>query len=91
MLLFLVAIPWYWHLQNPGVFCCNGIALPPVTSPRLSSWCQGSTSLHDPFIPGPSIATEAIPLPLELPVLSQCQISAALYDTFILSKAVPTG
>jgi hypothetical protein len=22
-LLFLVVIPWYWHLQNAGVFYCN--------------------------------------------------------------------
>ena len=23
LLLFLVIIPWYWHLQYSGVFCCN--------------------------------------------------------------------
>jgi hypothetical protein len=34
------------------------------------SWCQASTPLHDPFSPGPSIATEAAPSPMAFHGLS---------------------
>lgn len=37
-----------------GASCLNWAALSPITSPRRSSWCQASTSLRDPFNPGPS-------------------------------------
>lgn len=67
------SVPWYWHLQNTEVFCCNWTALSPkplISS--LSCW-QASTSLHDPLSPGPSN-------------FSQCQVSAILHDSFIHSK-----
>ena len=43
LLLFLVIILWYWHLQYTGSFRCNSAL--PLASHRLSSWCQPSTSL----------------------------------------------
>lgn len=45
--LSLAVIPWYWHLQNAGVFC-NWAVLSPIVCHRLSLWCQASTSLPDP-------------------------------------------
>jgi hypothetical protein len=42
---------WYWNLQNNGVFCCHWAALLPIASHRFFSWCQASTSQHDPFSP----------------------------------------
>jgi hypothetical protein len=59
-----VIFPWYWHFQNNGVLCCNWATLSPVTYHRLSLWCQASTSLHDPFSPGPSTDTKAAPSPM---------------------------
>jgi hypothetical protein len=52
----------------------------PIASPRLPSWCQASTSLHDRFSPGPLTATEAALSPMASLGLSQCQASAALHD-----------
>jgi hypothetical protein len=55
-LLFLVVIPWYWHLQN-----CWGLALQLgcTFTNRFCSRCQASTSLHDPINLGASFAMEA--------------------------------
>ena len=50
-----------------------------------------SKTLHDPFSPGPSIATEAAPSPMAFHGLSQCQASAALLNSFMPSKPVPPG
>ena len=36
LLLFLVVIPWYWHLQTAEVFCWNWAALLPIVSPLHS-------------------------------------------------------
>jgi hypothetical protein len=35
LLLFLVVISWYWHLQNTAVFCCNWTALSQIAFHRL--------------------------------------------------------
>jgi hypothetical protein len=56
-LLFLVIIPWYWHLHYTGVFYSNEAS--PTASHRLSSWCQASNPLPDPFSPRPSTTAEA--------------------------------
>jgi hypothetical protein len=88
LLLFLVVISWYWHLQNAVVFHCN---LTSIASHRLSSPCPASTPLHVPFSPGPSIATEAAPSPLAFHGLSQCRASAAQHDPFMPSKPIPRG
>lgn len=53
-----------WHLQNAGHLCHNWAALSPIGPPRFSLYCQASTSLHDPFIPGSSAATMAAPSPM---------------------------
>jgi hypothetical protein len=52
---------WLSHgISNTiGVPCFNWAARSPTASHKLSSWCQASTSLLDPFSPGPSTATEA--------------------------------
>jgi hypothetical protein len=63
----------------------------PIASHRLSSWCQASNPLHDPFTPGPSTTAEATPSPMDFHDLSQCQDSAVLHDTFMFSKPVPPG
>ena len=84
-----VIIPWYWHLQYIGVLWCNQAS--PIASHRPFSWCQASTSLHDPFSPGLSTATEAALSPVVFHGLSQCQASAALHDPFMPSKPVPPG
>lgn len=73
---FLAGCPWYWHLRN-----CWSLLLQldcAFTTNKPSSWWQASTSLHDPFSPGPSPATEAAPSLMASPGLSQCQASAAL-------------
>jgi hypothetical protein len=56
LLLFLMDIPWYWHLLYIGIFYSNLTS--PIVFHCLSSWCQTSFSFHDSFIPGASIATE---------------------------------
>ncbi len=48
-----------------------------------------SKTLHDPFSPGPSIATEAAPSPMAFHGLSQYQDSAVLHDPFMPSTPVP--
>jgi hypothetical protein len=53
LLLVLVVIPWYWHLQY-----CNLAS--PIVSHRFPSWCQASTPLQA----WPSTATEAVPSPM---------------------------
>ena len=50
-----------------------------------------SKTLHDPFSPGPWIATEAPPSPVPFHGISQCWASAALHDPFMPSKQVPPG
>ena len=87
----LVAILWYWYLQNVGVFCCNWTALLPTASHRLSSWCQDSTSLHDSFSTRPATVTEAAPSPVGSPGLSQCQHSAVLHDLSCLQNQYHLG
>ena len=32
LLLLLVVLPWYWHLQNAGLFCWSWAALAPIAS-----------------------------------------------------------
>jgi hypothetical protein len=48
----VLASPIYW-----------GFSLQ-LASHRLSSWCQASTSLHNPISPRPSTVTEAAPSPV---------------------------
>ncbi len=68
------AMPFVAHvsssrLQMPVLHCC------------CSWWSSHGTgiskTLHDPFSPGPSIATEAAPSPMAFHGLSQCRASAA--------------
>lgn len=76
-------------INKPINFCCNWVALLPITCQRLSSWYQASTSLHDPFNPRLSTTTEAAHSPMDSPGLSQCQNLAVLHDSFMPSKPVP--
>ena len=83
------AMPFVAHssssrIQMPVPHCC------------CCSWWSShgtgiSKTLHDPFSPGPSIATEAAPSPMAFHGLSQCRASAALRDPFMPSKPVPPG
>jgi hypothetical protein len=62
------------RLQMPVIHCC------------CCSWWSShgtgiSKALHDPFSPGPSIATEAALSPMAFHGLSQCQASAALLNS----------
>ena len=81
------AMPFVAHvsssrLQMPVLHCCSW----------WSSHGTGiSKTLHDPFSPGPSIATAAAPSPMAFHGLSQCRASAALRDPFMPSKPVPPG
>ena len=88
LLLFLVIIQWYWHLQYAGVFHCIWASL--IASHRLSSWCQSSTPVYDPFSPGQSTAIETALSPIALYGLSQCQASAVLHDPIHAFKASTT-
>lgn len=54
----LVIISYHRPFQNAGAPCYNWVVLSPMASSRLCSWCQASSSFHDPFSPGPSTATE---------------------------------
>lgn len=47
--------------KNTGIFCCNFAIFSPTASHRLSSGSPASITLHDPFSPGPSIASELHP------------------------------
>lgn len=67
-------------------FCCNWVALLPITCHRLASWYQASTSLYNLFNPGLSRASKAVPSPMASSGLSQCQSSAFLHDSCMLSK-----
>jgi hypothetical protein len=75
------AMPFVAHasssrLQMPVLHCC-------CCCSWWSSHCTGiSKTLHDPFSPGPSIATEAGLSPMAFLGLSQCQASAALLNSF---------
>ena len=91
LMLFSVVIPWYYHLPNAVVFCCNCVAFLSIVSHVLSSWWQTSLSFHDPFNPGPSIDNEAATLLMASPGLSQYQASATLHDPFMLSKPILHG
>lgn len=62
----LVIISYHQSLHNAGAPCYNWVVLSPVTSPRLCSWCQASTSFYDPFSLGPSTATEVARSPWPL-------------------------
>ena len=57
----------------------------------FSSWCQTSTSFHDPFSPVPSTATNPAPSTMTFPGFSHCQASAAFHDPFMPSNPVPRG
>lgn len=52
---------------------------------------QASEALHNPFNPGLVTAIKAAPLPVASPVLSQCQVLAALYDPFMHLKLYHLG
>jgi hypothetical protein len=71
------------RLQMPVLHCC------------CSWWSSHGTgipkTLHDPFSPGPSIATEAAPSPMAFRGLLQYRALAALHDPFMPSKPVPPG
>ena len=72
------------RLQMPVLHCC--------CSWWLSHGTGISKTLHDPFSPGPSIATEAEPSSsMAFYGLSQCWASAALCDPFMPSKPIPPG
>jgi hypothetical protein len=80
-------------LQFHGIGICkvrhlrsNWAAHSSIASPELSSWCQASTSLHDPFNSWPSTAVETAPSPMASPGLSQCQVSVALHDPLCLQN-----
>ena len=71
------------RLQMPVLHCC------------CCSWWSShgtgiSKTLHDPFSPGPSIATEAAPSPMAFHGLSQCRASAALRDPLHAFKTSTT-
>lgn len=89
LLLFLVIIQWYWNLQYTEV--CNCKYASAIASHRLSSWCQVSSPLHDPFTLGLSITTEAALSPVAFHQLSHCQVTAVLHDRFMPSKPIPPG
>lgn len=72
------------RLQMPVPHCC------------CCSWWSShgtgiSKTLHDPFSPGSSIATEAAPSPMAFHGLSQCQASAALLNSFMPSNQYHLG
>ena len=48
LLLFLLLIPWYLHLQDAEFFCYNNAW--PIVSLTLTQWCQASAALHDNFM-----------------------------------------
>lgn len=89
LLLLLLIISWYWHLQSNVDFHSNYNLL--ITSHRLSSWKPSLTHLHVPFSFWPSTETETASLPMILPGISQCQVSATLHFLFIPSKPAPPG
>jgi hypothetical protein len=62
LLLLLVVIPWFWHLQNAGILCCNWGVLSPIASAHLPSWWQASAPLHG-LQSGAYTALEAITFP----------------------------
>jgi hypothetical protein len=55
----------------------------------ISLWCQDSTSLHGPFNPTGSSATEADSFSMASPGLSSSQAADALHDFFMSSKPMP--
>ena len=83
------AMPFVAHssssrIQMPVPHCC------------CCSWWSShgtgiSKTLHDPFSPGPSIATEAAPSPMAFHGLSQCRASAALRDPSCLQNQYHLG
>ncbi len=83
------AMPFVAHvsssrLQVPVLHCC------------CCSWWSShgtgiSKTLHDPFSPGPSIATEAALSPMAFHGLSQCQASAASAHSFMLQNQYHLG
>lgn len=81
-------MPGYWQLQYIGVFNCNEASA--IASPKLPSWCQVSTSLHNLFSPGHHLHLK-LPLHQWPSLASQCQDSATVHDPFMASKPVPPG
>jgi hypothetical protein len=72
------------RLQMPVLHCC------------CCSWWSShgtgiSKTLHDPFSPVLSIATQAAPLTMAFHGLSQCRGSAPLHDPFIPSNQYHLG
>jgi hypothetical protein len=64
---------FWWSSNDTGTYktamvpCCIWPDLLSIACYRISSWCQASTSLHDPFDPGSSTATETSPSPVVSP------------------------
>jgi hypothetical protein len=78
---------WCWLLKYSEF--CNWAALLPLAALRLSLWYKHLC--HDLFISGASVDTEAAPSPMTLQGLSQYQVLAALYNSFISSKPFSPG
>jgi hypothetical protein len=87
------AVPSLALEAQVGPLHCRCCSLWSSHSTGISNMVEPSaaTSLHDPFGPRTSTATEASLSPMAFPGLSQCQASAALHDSLISSKAVLPG
>lgn len=83
--LIVLASPKCWDLlRQLGWTFSNSLSYALFTMPT-------SISLHNPFRPGPSTTTEAVPLPMAFPGFPQCQALAALHDSIMSKKPVPFG
>jgi len=78
---------WVTSPAMPSVSHTSSRLQLPVLHYCCCSWWSShgtgiSKTLHDPFSPGPSISTEAVPSPMAFHGLSKCQASDALHDPF---------
>lgn len=85
LLLPLVVIPWYGHLQKAGIFYSNWAALLPTASHRLFM----VSSLNFSAWPFQSWAFNCSWGRIFTSGLSQCQASAVLHDPVMPSKSIP--
>jgi hypothetical protein len=83
------AMPFVAHASS------SRLQMPVIHCYCCSWWSSHGTSisktLHDPFSPGPSIATEAAPSTMAFHGLSQYQASAALHDPFMSQNQYHLG
>lgn len=80
-----------WYLQNARIPCCNWAELSPVASSGLSSRCQDSTSLHNPFNPGASTATAPLPLLASTVRIPSSMTPSSLQSQCLLVTALPSS